>query len=487
MRRSHTRRSFLGGLGVAGAAAALAPLSTMIRVRQAHGGPRDLATRRVVVVGIGGGLRQREALQMAEGATMPRLFGTVPLVSGGGSGDAGPARIAPEYAARVAPLVLPPLPSAPLHTEGALITNLRYAEGIPGHLQGQACLVSGFYNELENRADARLPVPTIFELYRRHKSAAASDAWYLSVPGGFYRALATSAAPGYGGRYAASYLQPPASVTPIVPIIASGRRSYDFASGDPLPTVASTAAEDAATRSLTAILDGNTPDWVDDPLALRASPADNAAFEDHLAAIYGDRTYQAYFPDSFGIGLSDGAGGLDQTSDALTVFHAEQLLARFKPGLMALTLLDIDTAHGDFNGYLRAQQVADACVEHLWRFIQSTDGLRDETALLVLPEHGRHLFMNGQMPDSLGRSGLDHGLGDDGDRDVFLLALGPDFTPGAVLAPTGVAQEGRDLGRYESIDAAMTAMTLLGLGDVMRGELEEAGARPGLMIQEVMR
>jgi hypothetical protein len=90
---------------------------------------------------------------MAEGATMPNLFGTTPLVGGGG--NAGAPRIAPEYAAAARPLVLPPVRPQPLYQQGTLITNLRYADGPPGHLQGHGCLLSGAYNQIENRADAR--------------------------------------------------------------------------------------------------------------------------------------------------------------------------------------------------------------------------------------------------------------------------------------------------------------------------------------------
>ena len=151
------------------------------------------------------------------------------------------------------------------------------------------------------------------------------------------------------------------------------------------------------------------------------------------------------------------------------------------------SLLDIDACHGDFNGYLRGQVIADACVRHLWELIQSTDGLRDRTTLLVLPEHGRHLFHNGRNPDSLGRSGLDHGQGDDGDRDVWLLALGPDIKAGEVISPTNVTQSGRSSGRYETIDAPMLAATLLGHGEAMTGELSAGGFRPGLVASEVLR
>src|SRR6185436_14702718 len=99
--------------------------------------------------------------------------------------------------------------------------------------------------------------------------------------------------------------------------------------------------------------------------------------------------------------------------------------------------------------------------------------------MIVLPEHGRHLFMNGNNPDSFNRSGIDHGRGDDGDRNVWMLALGPDIKRNNVIAPTGVAQSGRGSGRYETIDAVMTAMTVLGHGDAMTSELTGAGSRPG--------
>jgi hypothetical protein len=145
----------------------------------------------------------------------------------------------------------------------------------------------------------------------------------------------------------------------------------------------------------------------------------------------------------------------------------------------------VDAGHDDFNEYLCAQTLADACVSHLWSMIESTDGLRGETALLVLPEHGRELYFNGNGTDSLGRSGLDHGGGDDGDRDVWMLALGPDFKPG-VYAPTGVQQAGRTSGRYETIDAVMTAAAILGQDEVMRQGLVDLGKRPGLLLEDIL-
>ena len=67
-----------------------------------------------------------------------------------------------------------------------------------------------------------------------------------------------------------------------------------------------------------------------------------------------------------------------------------------------------------------------------------------------------------------------------------MLALGPDFQPG-VFSPTGVTQDQRTSGRYESIDMTMTAATLLGYGDVMATTLQRDMLRPGLVIKDVLK
>ena len=478
---SCNRRTFLGLVG-AGAATAIMP--------RARAKPRAnmFKSKRVVVVGIAGGLRLGESLGMAEGATMPNLLGRVPLVPGFGAGDAGPVRIAPEYLANSPTLVVPAARTTPLMAQGALVTNLRYADGAPGHLQGQACLISGAYNNIENRSDAHAPAPTLFEWHRRSSNAAATDAWYVSVAGGFYRALQSSAHPEFGPRFGGSFVSPPSLFSPTIPIATSGQRSHRFTADDPgLPTVSDPPDEAAAVRRLSAILDTNTRPYDDAATVFRSTPSENAAVEAHLESFYANPDYQAYYPRAVGIGLANPDGSLNGTGDAQTIYHAERILTKFKPAIMVITLLDVDVCHDDFNGYLRGQVAADACVRHLWDMIQGTPGLKDETTLLIVPEHGRHLFPNGQNPDSLGRSGVDHGQGDDGDRDVFLFALGPDIAPGQVIARTNVAQEGRASGRYESIDIAMTAATLLGHGDTMAATLKSLGMRPGIVVQELLR
>ncbi len=476
---SISRRSLLRAAGAAAAGAALGPV---FRSRKAHG-LGAFTAKRSVIVSIGGGLRTSEALGMAEGATMPNLFGRVPIQPGRGHLDAGDARIAPEYLAPE--LVLPPPRRAPLFTEGALITNLRYAEGTPGHLQGAGCLTTGLYNDLDNREDARLAAPTLFEIHRRQTNASALDTWYLSNAAGFYRALQHGAHPEFGQRFAGSWISPPSTMNAIVPLVSRGvRRVVIDGAATQLPIVNDTPESNRAARRLRAVVDGNTPSY--GPDVLTRAPEESAAVEDYLARIYGDPTYQAFFPDAVGIGTVSPNGGLDATGDGLCIYHAERILSELRPSVMVVSLIDIDVCHDDFNGYLLSQRVADALVAHLWDFIQSTEGLKDETALFVLPEHGRQLEFNGQNADSLGRSGLDHGGGDDGDRDVWALALGPDFAPG-VYAPTQIEQAGRSSGRYETIDVVTTAAAMLGHADLMASTLTGIGARPGLVMEGILR
>ena len=477
---SISRRQILTGLGAAATGAVLGPL---IRIRGARGEGKFKA-KRVVIVSIAGGLRLSESLAMAEGATMPSLLGEIPILSGAGDRPAGAPRIAPEYAAAAPALVMPAPRSVPLFKAGALVTNLRYAEGAPGHLQGAACLASGAYNNIDNRADARAPAPTLFELHRRATNRPATDAWYVSAVGGFYRALQSSAHPEFGARFGGSWISPSEVMSGTVPMVASGKRGIDL-STTALPTIADPPEEAAAARRLARILDGDSPAFPEDG-RFRATPEENASLEQHLAALYADPTYEALFPQSFGIGTMGDDGRIRATVDGLTTYHAEQLLRRYRPAVMLISLMDVDMGHDDFNAYLRAQTLADACVSHLWSMIESTDGLRGETALLVLPEHGRQLSFTGKGTDSLGRGGLDHGGGDDGDRDVWMLALGPDFKPG-VYAPTGVQQAGRTSGRYETIDAVMTAAAILGQDEVMRQGLVDLGKRPGLLLEDILR
>lgn len=474
------RRDLLSGLGFSGlglaAGGALAPFA---RPSRAFGQTGFLA-KRVVIVSIAGGLRKRESLGMAEGATMPNLLGTVPLTAGFGD-LAGPVRLAPEYPAPR--LVVPKVRRRPLFAEGALVENLRYDGGRAGHLQAAACLACGTYTSIDNRADAVLPAPTLFEIVRRARNSAATDTWYLSNVAGFYKALRSSRNAEFGPRYAASWMSPASTFDPMFAAVAGGSKVLPRGSSRPL--VPNDPQETLAAQRLTAVIDAASPAFDVKGDVLTTGEA-TARVAEYIATQFSDPTFSPIDGSRIGIGLDDPIRGFLPTRDALTIDHAERILEHFRPSAMLISLIDVDTCHNDFNLYLTHQRVVDALVAHLWDFIQSTAGLRDETALFILPEHGRHLTFNGKNEDSFGRSGLDHGGGDDGDREVWALALGPDFRPG-VYSTSGIVQPGRSVDRYETIDVVHTALELLGHGDLGTQVLTDLGERPGLTMEAILR
>jgi len=132
----------------------------------------------------------------------------------------------------------PPPLTTPLAAQGALITNLRYAEGAPGHLQGQACLFTGAYNDLENRDDARAPAPTLFEpaptrgRYSRHRRLVRV------ARGRLLPRHPVVGAPRVRTRYGGSFLQPAGAMTSLLPILASGQRKQVRDDSYQNPTIA---------------------------------------------------------------------------------------------------------------------------------------------------------------------------------------------------------------------------------------------------------
>ena len=61
------------------------------------------------------------------------------------------------------------------------------------------------------------------------------------------------------------------------------------------------------------------------------------------------------------------------------------------------------------------------------------------------------------------------------------------FKPGTIVNRTNVVQDGRNSGRFESIDATYTAASLLGHGDLMKQGLASLKKRPGILVEDILR
>ena len=79
----------------------------------------------------------------------------------------------------------------------------------------------------------------------------------------------------------------------------------------------------------------------------------------------------------------------------------------------------------------------------LWEFIQNDPYYKDNTTLLITNDHGRH-------PDGHKEGFKEHGDNCDGCKQIYLLALGPDFKQNVVITE-----------EYEQIDLSVTVAKLL--------------------------
>jgi len=116
-----------------------------------------------------------------------------------------------------------------------------------------------------------------------------------------------------------------------------------------------------------------------------------------------------------------------------------------RPSLMLINLLEVDTRghSNDWTNYLGAIQRTDEYAFQLWEFIQNNDYYKDNTTLIITNDHGRHI-------DGHKDGFKEHGDGCDGCRNIYMLALGPDFKKDLVVTE-----------EFEQIDLSLTIAKLL--------------------------
>jgi hypothetical protein len=111
----------------------------------------------------------------------------------------------------------------------------------------------------------------------------------------------------------------------------------------------------------------------------------------------------------------------DEPFDALPFYTALEYMKLNKPRLLFIGLGETDVwAHmGSYPEYLNAAHRDDEYLRQLWTFVQSTPEYRDQTTLIVLPDHGR----------SNGLLWRWHGSPFPGSGDTWMAFMGPDTPP----------------------------------------------------------
>ena len=149
----------------------------------------------------------------------------------------------------------------------------------------------------------------------------------------------------------------------------------------------------------------------------------------HILANTQNPEWKDKYVPSIDCGLS--GPGTGYRADSLTLIAVERILTQYKPNLVLVNFMEPDGfAHAaNWPFYIRGIARDDRYVMQLYEFLQKNKAYRNNTALLVTNDHGRHL-------DGVSTGWADHGDACEGCRHISLLAVGPDFRTGLTVADT---------------------------------------------------
>jgi hypothetical protein len=286
-----------------------------------------------------------------------------------------------------------------------------------GHYGAAMSVFTGVSESIGIRENERSPHPTLFEYVRREAALPAREAW-LSTSGSDQE---TNYAYGldtrFGRRYGANLIGAEGVFNAEFRALVAGEDGL----ADPDPR------QEELLARMRAAIDTPLPSAAGQGVA--NDQETSARIEQYvLDELRGDTA------EITGLGAND--------AKALRV--ARNLLAIFRPRLLAVTLRAPDVAHGSFNDYVATIRRNDQELGLLYDAIRRDAELRESTALFVLPEFGRDRDLNE-------RRGLDHGDDSPELHQVALVAAGPDFRQGKVSTS-----------EVESIDVCPTIAGLFG-------------------------
>lgn len=154
--------------------------------------------------------------------------------------------------------------------------------------------------------------------------------------------------------------------------------------------------------------------------------------------------WNKYQPSSY---CGTNGSGVGYPDDKNTIENFKQIILEHKPNVAIVNLLNIDAwAHqGNWDRYITSIQELDVIALDLWNTIQNDPELKDQTAIYITNDHGRHL-------DGVKNGFESHGDKCEGCKHISLLAIGPDFEKNKVVT-----------GKYGLIDIPATIALMLNI------------------------
>ena len=152
--------------------------------------------------------------------------------------------------------------------------------------------------------------------------------------------------------------------------------------------------------------------------------------------------FNSYMPSDY---CGPSGNGSEYSADIRTWDVVLNKLEIDKPSLMLINLLEVDTRghSNDWPNYIEAIKRTDEYAFQLWEYIQNSDHYKDNTTLIITNDHGRHI-------DGRKDGFKEHGDRCEGCRQIYMLALGPDFKQNQVVTE-----------EFEQIDISLTVAKLL--------------------------
>ncbi|HSZ25347.1 MAG TPA: alkaline phosphatase family protein [Cytophagaceae bacterium] len=133
-----------------------------------------------------------------------------------------------------------------------------------------------------------------------------------------------------------------------------------------------------------------------------------------------DPAWKGKYMPSIDCGINGQGSGY--RNDSITFLKTMSVLKNQQPNLLLVNFKEPDGAGhaNDWNGYLKGIKDTDSLVWEIWKFLQSDPYYKDQTALFITNDHGRHT-------EGVKDGFVNHGDDCDGCRHISLLACGPDF------------------------------------------------------------
>ncbi|TVR81668.1 MAG: hypothetical protein EA412_02560 [Chitinophagaceae bacterium] len=288
-----------------------------------------------------------------------------------------------------------------LESLGTYFPETRFSSGNTGHYYGLSTILTGRYATGQGLRQRPL-YPTIFEYLRKHGNIPATKAWFIGNGIGSSTPLLNySEHPAYGPKYGANFLAPEVTFSDQGEIhLANAKIYHPEEQLEPIYEMKKFLDQSLNLKAGTIPGIYNTDE----------EKQDIKNFIDHM--FDKKAANQIAFPP-----VSD-------SGDLRTIGYACEVMKWFKPAISVVNMSSIDSCHTSFTSYLRALHRCDHAVGHLWNYIQTqVPEMANDTAIVVMPEHGRNLFAN-PILDQNNWVSYDHNS-DQNSRRIFTLMAGP--------------------------------------------------------------